>query len=170
MPPKTLSIVVDRRPSDLSPTVFFNPLFSSTLPSTFVTFMDINTSSPVLGFFQSPCYPCVRVCPAVGYALLLPAVGCALLQAVGPLFSTRCGSALLPAVGPLFWLLVIRIIHLFVFTQSADFRFRAVLAPRRCCLRVRQSRPASAVHTPSSQCGALVCQRLAFSCGRHGTP
>ena len=31
------------------------------------------------------------------------------------LFSTRCGSALLPAVGPLFWLLFIRIIHLFVF-------------------------------------------------------
>ena len=44
--------------------------------------------------------------------------------------------------------------------------FELVLAPRRRCLRVRQSRPASAVHTPSSQCGALVCQGLAFfSCG-----
>ena len=52
MPPKALSIVVDNRPRDLSPTVYFNPLFSSMLPSTFVTFSDTHTSPPVLGFFQ----------------------------------------------------------------------------------------------------------------------
>ena len=59
------------------------------LPSTFVTFVDINTSLPVLGFFQPPSITSFwsRYVPAVGYALLMPAVGYALL--------TRCGSALL---------------------------------------------------------------------------
>ena len=145
MPPEALSIVVDRRPRDLTPTVSSNPLFSSALPHTFLAFIDFDTSSPVLGFFQPPpqrhspcplstlsCHPSrcsgptsitvfwilFESLPAVGDALFMPAVGCALLPAVSPLFSTRCGSALLPAVGPLFWLLFIRITHLFVFTQS----------------------------------------------------
>ena len=70
-----------------------------------------------------------RVCPAVGNALLLPAVG--------PLFchpSRRFGATSITVFWisgifalsstilfprPIFWLLVTRIIHLFVFTQSA---------------------------------------------------
>ena len=55
-----------------------------------------------------------------------------------------------PAVGPLFsasGFLSPASSSLFVFTQTADLRFRAALAPRRRCLRVRQSRPTSAVHT-----------------------
>ena len=75
----------------------------------------------------------------------------ALLPAVGPLFS--------PAVGPLFWLLFIRIIYMFVFTQSAVLSFAHLL--RRRCLRVRQSRPTSAVHTPSF---AVWCLGLSRAC------
>ena len=86
MPPKALSIVVDRRPRDLTPTVYSNPLFSSTLPHTFVTFIDFDTSSPVLGFFQ-PSSPVVT--------FFLPAVGCALFYPLWVRSFTRCGSALL---------------------------------------------------------------------------
>ena len=72
---------------------------------------------------------------------------------------TSCRSALLPAAGPLFWLLFIRIISLFVFTQSAVLSFAHLL--RRRCLRVRQSRPTSAVHTPSF---AVWCLGLSRAC------
>ena len=118
MPPKALSIVVDRRPRDLTPTVYSNPLFSLTLSYTFVSFIDFDTSSPVLGFFQPPsqrhspcplgmlsCHPSRRSEPTsitVFWILFesLPAVGYALLPAVGPLFS--------PAVSPLFYPLWVR--------------------------------------------------------------
>ena len=142
MPPKVLSMVVDNRPRDLSPTVYSNPFFSSTLLSTFVTFMDIDTSSPVLGFFQ-PQSQCRSSC--LQLAMLFS-------PAVGPLF--------LPAVGPLFWLLVIRVIHLFVFTQPAGLS----------CTHSPASLLASATVSPHErrthrllQCGALVRQGLALS-------
>ena len=124
------------------------------------------------------CLQLAMLLPAVGFALdvllhvLSPTVGYALsfllhvfALLLGMLFSYPLWvRSFLPAVGPLFWLLVTRIIHLFVFTQSAcspSLLAGAVLAPRRRCLRVSQSRPASAVPTLSSQCGALVRQGLA---------
>ena len=97
------------------------------LPSTFITFLDINTSSPVLGFFQPPsqCHSpdllsmkffhpsrrsgpryvpavgCALFMPAVGYALFMPAVGYALfMPAVGyALFMPAVGYALLTCCG-----------------------------------------------------------------------
>ena len=54
---------------------------------------------------------------------------------------------------------------LVVFAQSAGFTLSCVRSRRRC-LRVRQSRSASAELTPSSQCDALVCQGLALSRNR----
>ena len=71
-----------------------------------------------------------------------------------------------PAVGPLFSPAVVRSFGFFssgsfICSSSPSLLSWAVLAFRRRCLRVHQSRPASAVHTPSSQCGALVHQGLA---------
>ena len=103
--------------------------------------MDINTSSPVLCFFQpsSQCRsPCVRVCPAVGYALLLPAVGYALFLACSWLCSfTSCRSALLPAVGPLFYPLWVRSFGFFS-SGSSICSFHPV-----CCLELCSLSPAS---------------------------
>ena len=113
MPPKALSIIVERIPRDLTPTVYFNPFFSSTLPSTFETFMDINTSSLVLGFFQPQsqchsscllsmlsCHPSRRSGPTsitVFWILFesLPAVWLCCFHACSWQCSkTSCGSAL----------------------------------------------------------------------------
>ena len=85
----------------LQSTVFIDAAVHLRKPS-----MDFNTSSPVLGFFQSPsqcrsflctCLPCCWVCSCLACSWL-----CSFLPAVGPLFyplwvrsSTRCGSALL---------------------------------------------------------------------------
>ena len=111
---------------------------------------------------------------AVGYALLFfctcsslftrcgPALFCHPSRSSGPQAKTparRQSSVLDRASG----FLSPASSSLVVFTQTADLRFRAVLAPRRRWLRVRQSRLRSAVPAPSSQCGALVCQRLALS-------
>ena len=165
---ETLGLV--KRPRDLSPTVYFNPLFSSTVPSTFVTFIDFDTSSPVLGFFQpqskchSSCLSSMLTChssrrsgptsitvfwilseslPAVGYPLFMPAIGYALF--------TSCGSALLAS-----------------FHQDhSSVRIHPVCCFELCllsgvavCECVNLVPRAPYTHR-LSQCGALVCQGLA---------
>ena len=83
-----------------------------------------------------------RYVPAVGYALLLPAVG--------PLFSCLLLAMLFsPAVGPLFYPLWVRSFSFFSSRSSTCSRSLKLLCslPRRRCLRMRLSRPASAVHT-----------------------
>ena len=98
----------------------------------------------------------------------MPAVGCALLPAVGPLFyplwvrsSTRCGSALPPRCGSAL-LASFHQDHLSVlFTQSGCLEPLLTFSGVRCCLRVRQSRPTSAVHTPSF---AVWCLGLSRAC------
>ena len=185
LPPKALSIDVDKRPRDLSPTVHFNPFFSSMLPSTFVTFWDTNTSSPFLGFFQPPsqCHSpgllsmnfChlsrrsgTRYVPAVGCfltrcgsALFMPAVGYALFTSCRSALLTRCGSALLASFHQ---------DHPSVHVHSGIWLELCSLPRRRCFASASVSPRERRTHR-LLQCGALVCQGLAlFSCGRHGTP
>ena len=117
------------------------------------------------------------------------------LPAVGPLFSSRRGSALLcppwdrsflPAVGPLSstrrgsalffppWVRSSGFLspassNLAMYTQTAGFALRAILAPWRRWLRVRQSHSASAELTPPVQCEALVSSRT-YATSRNPSP
>ena len=183
---KTLLILVDKRPRDLSPTVHFFSFFSLMLPSTFVTFLDTHISSPVLGFFQppsqchSPCLLRMIFCrpsrrsgpcyvPAVGYVLFLPAVG--------PLFSCLLLAMLfLPAVGPLFYPLWVRSFSFFSrihpSVHVSDFTSSCVCSPASLFCECVRSRPPSAVRHRLLQCGCpwFVKGLALFFCGRHGTP
>ena len=164
LPPKALSIDVDKRPRDLLPTVHFNSFFSTMLPSTFVIFLDTNTSSSGLGFLPTSiamnfCHSSrrsgPRYVPAVGYALISPAVG--------PLFSCLLlamlfflPAALLPAVGPLFY-------HLFHEHPSVDvlgFTLSRVRSPASLFCECVSLAP-RAPYTPSF---AVWCLGLSRAC------
>ena len=113
-----------------------------------------------MSFSLYTCLPCCWVCSSVACSWL-----CSF---------TSCRSALLYPL----WVLI----HLFVFTQSAVLSCWAVLAPRRRCLRVRQSRPASAVHTVfcsvvpwfvkglSSSLAVVVALHEPLAMALHGSP
>ena len=148
---KALPINVDKIPWDLSPTVYFNPFFSSTLSSTFVTFLDTHISSSALGFFLSVifCHPSrrsgPRYVPAIGYALF-----------------TSCKSALLArCTSTLFYQLYVHSFNFFSSGSSICTCLPSLLAYSLSGVAVCEC-VSLAVHTVFRS-GALVCQGLAFS-------